>query len=44
MPGGDEFDPARATALQRRLAARVESRDRMDPVRLIAGADVAYGG
>ena len=42
--GRDAFRPDRAIALQRRLAGRVERRDRVGEVRLVAGADVAFEG
>src|SRR6185503_1057074 len=39
-----DFDPARAAALQRRLASRVVLRDRIGRVRLIAGVDADFSG
>ncbi|HBM29434.1 MAG TPA: endonuclease V, partial [Halomonas sp.] len=36
------LSPKQAIALQSQLAQRLESRDRLDPVRYIAGVDIGF--
>lgn len=39
-----DLSPREAMALQRDLASRIERRDRLDPIKLVAGVDVSMRG